>query len=76
MMMSIPSTKSGTSLNESILKNDTNLPDAKPTEIVNLKDGDTYDLTIEKVRKIVNGKPLVMLSYNGSIPGPTLRAPK
>lgn len=64
------------SLNSLILTEDSTVTDVKPTEIVNLKDGDTYNLTISKVRKVINGKSYIMLSYNGSIPGPTFRAPK
>ena len=56
------------SLNELILVDDETTIDVKPTEVVNLKDGDTYDLTIGKVRKNINGKTFIMLSYNGSIP--------
>lgn len=55
-------------LNDIILTEDATVTDVKPTEVVNLKDGDTYDLTIQKVRKVINGKTLIMLSYNGSIP--------
>lgn len=55
-------------LNDLILTEDATVTDVKPTEVVNLKDGDTYDLTIQKVRKVINGKTLIMLSYNGSIP--------
>lgn len=54
--------------NDLILTEDATVTDVKPTEVVNLKDGDTYDLTIQKVRKVINGKTLIMLSYNGSIP--------
>lgn len=63
-------------LNDLILTEDATVTDVKPTEVVNLKDGDTYDLTIQKVRKVINGKTLIMLSYNWSIPWPTFRAPK
>ena len=63
-------------LNDIVLTEDSTVIDVKPTEVINLKDGDTYDLTIQKVRKIINGKTLIMLSYNGSIPGPNFRAPK
>ena len=55
-------------LNDLILTEDVTVTDVKPTEVVNLKDGDTYALTIQKVRKVINGKSLIMLSYNGSIP--------
>lgn len=56
------------SLNELILVDDETTTDVQPTEVVNLKDRDTYDLTIQKVRKVINGKTFIMLSYNGSIP--------
>lgn len=69
-------TNTNESLNTSILTDDATTTDAKPTEVVNLKNGDTYDLTIQKVRKVINGKSVVLLSYNGSIPGPTFRTPR
>ena len=55
-------------LNDLILTEDATVSDVKPTEVINLKDGDTYNLTIQKVRKVINGKTFIMLSYNGSIP--------
>lgn len=64
----ISKTTSPKTLNDLILTEDATVTDVKPTEVVNLKDGDTYDLTIQKVRKVINGKSLIMLSYNGSIP--------
>ena len=44
-----------------------------PSEQVELADGDTFDLRIAAVAKTVGSDVLRMLSYNGSIPGPTLR---
>lgn len=52
------------------------LNEAKPTKIVELKDGDTYDLTASFVKKNINGKEVRMLAYNGSIPGPTIKVPQ
>ena len=49
------------------------LADCVPTEQVELADGDTFDLRIAPVAKTVGTDVLRMLSYNGSIPGPTLR---
>ncbi|MDD2693451.1 MAG: multicopper oxidase family protein [Candidatus Gracilibacteria bacterium] len=69
-------TNTSESLNTQILTDDATTTDAKPTEVVNLKNGDTYNLTIQKVRKVVNGKSIILLSYNGSIPGPTFRVPR
>lgn len=52
------------------------LPDAVPTEVVELQDGDVYSMTAEIVKKEVNGKQLRMLAYNKQIPGPTLKVPQ
>ena len=49
------------------------LPVATETSIVELADGDTFNLTIGPVVKHIDGNPVRMLAYNGSIPGPTLR---
>lgn len=39
---------------------------------VYLKNGDTYDLTVANIKKTVAGKEQEMVSYNGTIPGPTI----
>lgn len=49
------------------------LQQAKSSEIVELKNGDMYDLTAQYVNKEINGQSYRMLAYNGSIPGPTLK---
>lgn len=54
----------------------TQLPEAKPTPVIDLKNGDTYDITVSRVKKMIGGNEVVMLAYNGSVPGPTIRAPK
>src|SRR5581483_10662205 len=46
---------------------------SKLVETIDLKDGDTYDLTASYVTKVVAGKEQRMLAYNGMIPGPTIR---
>ena len=46
---------------------------AKPTETVELKNGDTYNLTASYVEKEINGVKYRMLAYNGSIPGPLIK---
>lgn len=76
MPMSQITTQGGKTLNDLILTDDSTVKDVRPTEVVNLKDGDSYDLTIGKVRKIINGNTHIMLAYNGSIPGPTFRVPQ
>jgi FtsP/CotA-like multicopper oxidase with cupredoxin domain len=49
------------------------LEECRPTQIVELADGGTFDLRIAPVANMVGDDMLRMLAYNGSIPGPTLR---
>jgi FtsP/CotA-like multicopper oxidase with cupredoxin domain len=49
------------------------LPDALPPPLVELGDGDEFDLRIAPVAKQLGDARVRMLAYNGSIPGPTLR---
>src|SRR5438045_3389688 len=51
----------------------TGLPEARPTELVELSDGDQLELRIAPVAKQLGGATVRMLAYNGSIPGPTLK---
>lgn len=51
----------------------TNLPNARPTDVVELAPGAAFDLRIEQVSKRLGEATVRMLAYNGSIPGPTLR---
>jgi FtsP/CotA-like multicopper oxidase with cupredoxin domain len=51
----------------------TGLPDATSTEVVELRDGGSFDLKAGPVRKRLGEAVVRMLAYNGSIPGPTLR---
>src|SRR3990167_10997569 len=53
-----------------------NLPEAKSSQAVELKDGDSYDLTASVVKKSINGKEVKMLAYNGTIPGPFIKVKK
>jgi FtsP/CotA-like multicopper oxidase with cupredoxin domain len=52
------------------------LPDACRPEVVELSDGDEFDLEIVPVRKQIGDATVRMLSYNGSVPGPTLKVPQ
>lgn len=52
------------------------LPAAHANEIVDLSDGDRYEMTAAYVRKTIGNKEYAMLAYNGSIPGPLLRVPQ
>src|SRR5215208_4019735 len=49
------------------------LPKAEPTQLVELADGDEFDLRIAPVAKELGDSTVRMLAYNGSIPGPTLK---
>lgn len=51
-------------------------PVAVATQVVDLQDGDTYDLIASVVEKEINGVKYKMLAYNGSIPGPLLKIPQ
>lgn len=61
--------------NLSILK-DKNVPLVKPTEVVELKDGDTFELTASIVKQEVGNRTVKRLAYNGQIPGPVLKVEK
>ena len=49
------------------------LPEVSGAEVVELGNGDTFDLRIAAVTKRLGDATVRMLAYNGSIPGPTLR---
>jgi FtsP/CotA-like multicopper oxidase with cupredoxin domain len=49
------------------------LPEAARPPLVDLAPGDSFDLRIHPVAKRIEDITVRMLSYNGSIPGPTLR---
>ena len=45
----------------------------RPAEVIDLTDGETFELEIGAVAKRLGDTTVRMLAYNGSIPGPTLR---
>jgi suppressor of ftsI len=49
------------------------LQDARPREVMHLRDGDHIELTAGPVRRTIRGRELVMYGYNGQYPGPLLR---
>jgi suppressor of ftsI len=53
-----------------------NYPQAKSSEVVSLKNGDTYNLTASFVKQNIDGNEVKMLAYNGMIPGPTIKVAK
>jgi FtsP/CotA-like multicopper oxidase with cupredoxin domain len=52
------------------------LPDARKTELVELADRDEYELEIIPAKKQIGDVTVRMLTYNGSVPGPTLKVPQ
>ena len=52
------------------------LSEAKVSETVELKNGDTYTLTSSYVSKNIKGTDYRMLAYNDSIPGPLIKVPQ
>jgi FtsP/CotA-like multicopper oxidase with cupredoxin domain len=49
------------------------LPEARAPELVELADGDRFDLRVAPVAKRLGDETVRMLAYNGSIPGPVLK---
>ncbi|MDA0329673.1 MAG: multicopper oxidase family protein [Gemmatimonadetes bacterium] len=49
------------------------LPSALPRTVVDLPDGGTLDLTSGFVKKRIDGRDIVMMAFNGQIPGPLVR---
>ncbi len=48
------------------------LPFVKKTQVVKLKDGDSYTLVASIVKQKIDNKIIRRFAYNGSIPGPTI----
>lgn len=51
----------------------TGLPMAVASPTLDVADGEAVELTAAPVRKMVNGREVRMLGYNGSVPGPLIR---
>lgn len=49
------------------------LPEAKPSEVMEVKNGDTITLNPEIVKKTINGKTFAFYGYSGQFPGPTIK---
>jgi suppressor of ftsI len=52
------------------------LPEAVPMPTYEVEDGDTVILTAAPVKKAIHGRMVRMLAYNGSVPGPLIKAPQ
>ena len=53
-----------------------NFPEAEPSQVVEMVDGDTLDIEVSIVRRSLNGHEIGMFGYNRQYPGPLIRAPK
>ena len=53
-----------------------NLPHVVATKMVELQDGDTYEMTAEIVKQTVGNREIRRLAYNRMIPGPLLKVEK
>ncbi len=52
------------------------LPEARPSELVRMADGDTLDLPVSMVRRTIDGHEMIMFGYGGQYPGPLIQAPQ
>ncbi|NQV73684.1 multicopper oxidase family protein [bacterium] len=49
-------------------------PEARPSEIVDMANGDTLRMDASLVRRTIQGKEYIMMAYGGMYPGPLIRA--
>jgi suppressor of ftsI len=66
----------GTQSNKPFSTGISTAPIVVEAQTVQLKNGDTYNLTASIVKKVIAGSEVKMLAYNGSIPGPIIKVPK
>ena len=52
------------------------LPPAEPPEVLSVADGDTLDVSVSMVRKVLAGHEMALLGYNRQTPGPLIKAPQ
>ncbi len=62
--------------NSLLMESDGKLENANKTEVVELKNWDTYTMEVTQVKKEIWNKEVVMLAYNGSIPWPIIKVAK
>jgi FtsP/CotA-like multicopper oxidase with cupredoxin domain len=67
-----PTTEGETHVIDGLPTETEGLREAARPQVVELSDGDEFDLEIAPVRKQIRDTTVRMLAYNGSIPGPTL----
>ena len=52
---------------------DDTIPEARPRELLQLKDGDSITLTAAPVKRVLFGRTITMLGFNGQYPGPLIQ---
>ena len=67
----------GCSMNQSgVSYSTTTVLEKQPTETISLNDGDSFHMTLEKIKTTIQGKEVEMFAYNQQIPGPIIRVPQ
>jgi FtsP/CotA-like multicopper oxidase with cupredoxin domain len=66
----------GSTIHDPFDRDTTGLSEASGTQVVDLKDGDAFEMRVSMVRKQIGSASVKMLAYNGSVPGPTLKVPQ
>jgi len=56
-----------------VLPTNDSIPMARPRELLRLRDGDALSLTAAPVRRVLFGRTLTMLGFNGQYPGPLMQ---
>ena len=68
------SDKEAAAVSSKFFETDTkDLPEIVPTQEIQLKDGDSFEITAAPAKQKINGKWIRRLAYNRMIPGPLLR---
>jgi FtsP/CotA-like multicopper oxidase with cupredoxin domain len=67
------STTAQTTVDDVFGRDATGVDAAAETAVVDLSDGDTFELVAAPVRKRIGDAEVRLLGYNGAVPGPTLR---
>jgi len=76
ILVSLPNAEKKTNSYAFSEKQINKLETARKSEVVELKDGDTYVIDATIVKQEVGNQTIKRLAYNGQIPGPILKAPR
>jgi len=76
ILVSLPNAEKKTNSYAFSEKQINKLETVRKSEVVELKDGDTYVIDATIVKQEVGNQTIKRLAYNGQIPGPILKAPR